>query len=202
MSKKLTTRYADIVLEVLRAIENRMRDSGITMLALPTGYHEQKAFVVHIEHGDADPIEYISLEPRPYGLRLHGYSRTVYQYENYDSQDFHVIADPVVLLNVANAAIDVLVMSCRPKGNTKSDLVEAISDYVGPDGCIPFEHGFPCPSLPHHNLLKITEVREHTIVVREKKSQSVLPLETLTVATLKRVIDALNTYSTYCHLKA
>ena len=160
--KLLKGQYIMLVQSILRQIENRMRDKCITLLALPKGYNEQKAFIVHIEHGGADAIEYISLGPRPGELVIHGNSSTAYRYSDYDSQDFYVIADPLMLLTLANATIDQFTTPCLPKSGKREDLVAAIRDYIGPEGNCPFEHGFPYPA---HPLGKITEVRGNAIVV-------------------------------------
>lgn len=200
--QKLIRQYLILFQAILRQIENKMKNNGITLVSLPKGFNDLKAYVIHIQHGEEngpDAIEYISLGTRPHEIILHGKSGTAYHYSAYDSQDYHVVADPVTLLTVANESIDQLTAPCKAKSNRKEDLIAAIAEYIGPDGNIPFENDFPFPA---HPLGCITEVTENEIVVRAGRKQSRFPLEEQNVQILKSIIKTLNAYANYCRTEA
>lgn len=119
--------------------------------------------------------------------------------EDYESSDNYVIADPLLLFNVAVRRLDDLTVRCVPAGNDKNDLIAAIVDFVGCDGCFPLEHGFSRPKVLQGEL---TEVTGDSIVLKIPGGASYVPFSALDTKELKKVIQTINEYLDYCRKEA
>lgn len=80
----------------------------------------------------------------------------------------------------------------------KDRLIKDIKDFIGPNGCIAFEHGY----RPTYNAQMITDTE---VILRfriGKNRRSKIPLEEMDEATLKNIIIELFRYQNFCHLLA
>ena len=80
----------------------------------------------------------------------------------------------------------------------KDRLIKDIKDFIGPNGCIAFEHGY----RPTYNAQMITDTE---VILRfriGKNRRSKIPLEELDEAMLKNIIIELFRYQNFCHLLA
>lgn len=86
----------------------------------------------------------------------------------------------------------------KPLESEKDTLIRAIREFVGPGGCIAFEHGF----RPKLNAQMVTdkEVILRFAIGKDKKKK--LPLENMDIDMLKTIIIDIFMYQNHCHLNA
>ena len=78
----------------------------------------------------------------------------------------------------------------------KGSLIRAIAEFIGPDGCLAFEHGF----RPNFNAQMITD-KEVVLRIRIKR-RTRIPLAELDENQLTNLIVDIFRYQNHIHLRA
>ena len=78
----------------------------------------------------------------------------------------------------------------------KESLIRAIAEFIGPDGCLAFEHGF----RPNFNAQTITD-KEVVLRIRIKR-RTRIPLAELDENQLTNLIVDIFRYQNHIHLRA
>ena len=123
--------------------------------------------------------------------------------DSIDSQDNYTLSAPLQLLDATVSAVtklSVRLIKIRP--STHDQMLQVLRDWLGKDGDVAFEHGFPRPSLRQDE--EIVSVSHDAVVslILPSRLSHVHPLESLGTVELKRLAKTLNDYTVFCATEA
>ena len=189
----------------IRAIIDLMKKSRLDFIDLTYDILEPRCYNVNNISGEygASLIVKVSLDKESGALTAYDDSGTQFPLgKDENGQDSYTLSSPDILLKKVTDYVERFQKNNQITCSNYSSatLHTAIRNFIGKDGNLPFEHGFPRPRLQNNEVvIQITSKEVQTYTPDDKKEPHWFWLKDLKTRELKVLVDAINEYMLFCH---
>lgn len=211
MNNKTITNHLNIACKAaLKRIKDLLIDNGLDYVDLNFNLFH-KAYNVNLQTGESYALIRIAYYPDDgcaeySGLVALSSGGTLFSLgEDIDGQDNYEIVGLTFLVDAVEEAVNsVLSATITCQSTTKDAIRKSIKEFVGPNGNLPFEFGFPYPNyIPNGNdPFVITGVTDRGVTIQNTKEKIVplvVPYESLSKRALLHIVDSVNLYIKFIH---